>query len=191
LSTQHGAAGVGACELPKADYTVRYPIALGDIPELGNLRFSPDLCGHILTINCGHGDLDVIITDYNVGGGLDLYTSTWNKATSNRPPGITSCSAKLSSKSIFNFELYRCYHATGETNNQWYRNVGLLNTKNRIVKGASFNGKNGAHRGGNPYYAFDGFGTADQKVTFFFADGGEYKVTLKDCLSGANKQIWK
>ena len=191
LSTRHGATEVGACSLPKADYSIRFPVALGDIPALGNLKFTPDLCGHILTINCGHGDLDIIINNSNLGGGLDLYASTWNKATSNLPPGETKCSARLKSKSIFNFDGYRCYHSTGETNNQWYRNVGLLNTKERIVTGASFNGKMGAHRGSNPYFAFDGFGTGDQKVTFYFADGGRHEVLLKDCLNGSEKQIWQ
>jgi hypothetical protein len=48
------------------------------ITELGYLKFKPDLCGHVLTINCGHGDLDIIITNSNYGGGMDLYSqSTW------------------------------------------------------------------------------------------------------------------
>lgn len=33
-----------------------------------------------------------------------------------------------------------------------------------------------AHRDGNPYYAFDGYATGDQKVTFFLKDGGRHEV---------------
>ena len=57
-----------------------------------------DLCGHILTVNCGKGDLDIIINNSNFGGGLDLYGSTWDRATGNLPPSITSCSVALSSR---------------------------------------------------------------------------------------------
>jgi len=191
LATRHGATEIGACSLPKADYSVRFPVALGDIPQLNSLKFTPDLCGHIISINCGNGDLDIIVTNSNLGGGLDLYGSTWDRATSFKPPGETKCSAKLQSKSIFNFEGYRCYHSTGETNNQYYRSVGLLNTKERIVTGASYGGRPGAHRGANPYFAFDGFGTGDQKVVFFFKDGGRHEVFLRDCLDGSQKQVWQ
>ena len=31
------------------------------------------MCGHIFTINCGKGDLDIIVTNSNLGNGLDLY----------------------------------------------------------------------------------------------------------------------
>ena len=85
---------------------------------------------------------------------------------------------------------YRCYHSTGEVNNDWYRSVGLLNTGSRIVTAAYYNGQWGSHGGGNPYYAFSGFGTQEQEVTFYFDDGGYYSVQLKYCLNGAMKQLW-
>jgi len=66
-----------------------------------------------------------------------------------------------------------------------------LNTKEKIVTGGTFNGMPGAHRGANPYFAFDGFGTGDQMVTFFFKDGGRHEVFLRDCLDGSQKQIWQ
>ncbi len=106
LATRHGATEIGACSLPKADYSVRFPVALGDIPQLNSLKFTPDLCGHIISINCGNGDLDIIVTNSNLGGGLDLYGSTWDRATSFKPPGETKCSAKLQSKSIFTYSLW-------------------------------------------------------------------------------------
>jgi hypothetical protein len=79
LATRHVSGGSGdACALPRGSYTLNNPFALGDRPELGYLKFKPDLCGHILNINCGHGPLDIIITNSNYGGGIDLYSrATW------------------------------------------------------------------------------------------------------------------
>ncbi len=57
--------------------------------------------------------------------GLDLYTSSWNEAANNALPGERWCSVQMTSKNIFTFDGYVCYHATGETSNEWYRNVGL------------------------------------------------------------------
>lgn len=190
LATQHSAYEIGACSLPAADYSVSYPVALGDISALGSLRFKSDLCGHILNIDCGNGAVDIVVTNSNLGGGLDLYASTWKKATGYKPPGRTSCSVKLTSKNPFKTSGYKCYHSTGETQNQYYRNVGLLNTNERVVSRATFNGREGAHRGANPYYAFDGYGTSNDYVTFYFTDGGNYRVQLKDCLDGSKKQYW-
>ena len=189
-TTFHGASENGACSLPAETYSSSYPLALGDIPSLGGLRFTPDLCGHVLRVNCGRGALNVIVTNSNLGNGLDLYTSAWRRATNSMSPGITSCSVQMTSHSLFRRSGYVCYHATGETNNPYYRNVGLLNVRNKLVVRATYNGMNGAHRGNNPYYAFDGFGREDQRVRFYFSDGTSHSVLLRDCRSGEKKQMW-
>ena len=189
-TTRHAANEIGACELPQGDYSVLNPVALGNIDSLSYLKFDPKFCGHILRINCGNGDLDIIVTNSNLGGGLDLYASTWSKATGNLPPGITQCSVQLTSRNLFNTDGYRCFHATGETNNAYYRNVGLLNTNGRLVTGAQFKGIWGQHRGPNPYWAFDGQGSNNDKVTFYFEDGGSFLVPLSSCASGADKKVW-
>jgi hypothetical protein len=71
--------GGDACALPRSNYAFYYPFALEDIGELGDLQFRPDLCGHVLNIQCGDGpNLDIIVTNSNQGGGIDLYSkSTW------------------------------------------------------------------------------------------------------------------
>jgi hypothetical protein len=189
LATRHAANEVGACSLPDGAYTVTNPVALGDIAELGGLKFRADLCGKVLTVNCGHGDLDIVVTNSNLGGGLDLYASTWAKATKNLPPGRTSCSVKLSTKNAQATRL-DCYHATGEVSNEWYRNVGLLNTNGRIVKRAVLNRKEGQHRGANPYFAFDGQAKSTDKVTFHFEDGTSHSVALSACKNGEKKRLW-
>jgi hypothetical protein len=182
---------VGACSLPEGSYSVSRPVALGDIASLQSLRFNPDLCGHILTIDCGNGPLDIIVTNSNLGGGLDLYASTWSIATNNKPPGQTSCSVQLTSRNpLTNSNSPVCYHATGEVNNEYYHNVGLLNVGSRITTGATLNGVQGAHRGANPYYAFDGSASGNDQVVFRFQDGTTHSVFLRDCLSGAQKHMW-
>ena len=79
---------------------------MGDINSLQYLKFRADLCGHIVTIYCGDGALDVVISNSNLGGGLDLYASTWAKLTKSAPPGVTQCSIQLSSKNLFNSNGY-------------------------------------------------------------------------------------
>jgi len=190
-ATCHSANEVGSCQLPAQSYTTAYPVALGDISSLGNLRFTSKLCGHILSVNCGGSTVNVIITNSNLGGGLDLYLSSWNKATNYASPGVTSCSVQMTSKNIFTTDGYVCYFATGETNNQYYRNVGLLNTKDKIVTSAKYNGINGRLQTNAPYFEFNGQGDASMPVVFTFSDGSTHSVPLNQCKNGANKQMWK
>ena len=77
LTTFHGAIEAGACKLPaQGSYTVSYAVALGDVPALGDLKYTNSMCGHV---NCGNGDVDIIVMNSNLGGGQDLYGSTWNR----------------------------------------------------------------------------------------------------------------
>ncbi|XP_065674738.1 uncharacterized protein LOC136091291 [Hydra vulgaris] len=196
LATRHVNGGGDACALPSADYNVKYPLALGDIGALGKLKFTPDLCGHVLQINCGNGNLDVIITNSNYGGGLDLYSeTTWPKATNNLPPGQTLCSVLLSPANAINGKEFQCYYKPGTgSNNLYYRNIGLLNTRNKIVTKATRNGIPGEHRGDNIYYAFDGRGQPMQpseEVIFTFNDGSTYKVKFSDCIDVGSEQNWR
>ena len=190
-STCHSATEMGACALPANSYSTPFPVALGNINSLGNLKFAPNLCGHVLKIDCGHGPLKIIVSNSNLGNGLDLYLSTWNKATKNKNPGVTSCSVELTADNLFSFNGYVCYHATGETTNKYYRNVGLLNTRDRIVTRATYNGMEGRLQSSAPYFEFNGFGNGNEQVKFFFADGASYSVSLAECKNGGNKQIWK
>jgi len=192
LATRHAAREFGACELPASNYAIKYPVALGNIGSLKDLKFRPELCGHILEVNCGHQPLNIIVTNSNLGGGLDLYASTWGKLTNNKPPGQTSCSVKLTTFNAFSFNGPRCYYKPeSDFNNAYYHNVGLLNTNGRLVVKATIDNRPGEHRGNNPYYAFN-FGpiNRDKKVIFTFADGGTHSVSLKECQQEPNKQYW-
>jgi len=195
LATRHVNGGGDACALPQANYAVRYPFALGDVNELGNLRFRPDLCGHVLRIDCGHGPLDIIVTNSNLGGGLDLYSeSTWPTATGNAAPGQTRCSAVLTNRNPISSGDYQCYYKPGTgTNNPYYRNIGLLNTGDKIVSRAVLAGRNGEHRGPNPYFAFDQGRPIDanEQVTFYFEDGSSHSVRFSACQDVGFEQQWR
>ena len=191
-TTFHGARESGACALPVSQYSVVHPVALGNIESLKHLKFRLELCGQILTVNCGHGSLNIIVTNSNLGGGLDLYTSTWNQLTNNQSPGIVSCSVQLTSRNAFDFNEPRCFYKPGTGNdNSYYRNVGLLNTNGRIVRSATIDQRLGEHRGDNPYFAFN-FGSIDvnKQVIFTFEDGTTHSVLLRDCDYQQNEQIW-
>ena len=165
------------------------PVALGDISSLGYLKFSPDLCGHILQINCGNGNLNIIITDSNLGGGLDLYASSWNKATKNLSPGITYCTVQLTSLNPISNSGPVCYYIGGT--NPYYQNVALFNIDSKITIGATLNGVSGSHAGANPYYAFNVYATPNDQVKFYFNDGNSTSVYLRDCVVGTSaKQSW-
>ena len=142
-------------------------------------------------MNCGNGPLNIIVTNSNLGGGLDLYKSSWDKATNYKSPGQTYCSVQLTSQNTFSFDGPVCYHASGETQNQYYRAVGLLNTNNKIVVRAIFNGINGVPQSSAPYFQFNGYGLGSSPVVFSFSDGSSYSIPLNQCKDGSNKQMWK
>ena len=49
----------------------------------------------------------------------------------------------------------KCFYKPGTAGNPFFHNIGLLNVNEKIVIGATIGGKPGAHRGDNPFYAFD------------------------------------
>jgi len=191
LATRHGAFESGACALPKWSYGVVYPVALGDIAELQHLKFKPELCGHILTVDCGRGSLDIIINNSNLGGGLDLYGSTWDRLTNNQPPGQTKCSVKLSTRNALVAADNICFYKPGtDFGNRYYHNVGLLNTGDKLVTSATIGNKIGAHRGANPYFAFDGEVNDSEQIKFTLSDGSVKYVYLRDCIYLREEQMW-
>jgi len=100
LATRHGATESGACQLPEGSYGANlFPVALGDIDSLGHLKFQNGMCGHILRVTCpGQSSVDIIVSNANFGGGLDLYASSWDKATGGKPPGQDWCSVQLTKR---------------------------------------------------------------------------------------------
>lgn len=168
-----------------------YPIALGNKELLGYLKFRPQLCGHVLQIDCGNGKFEAVVMNSNFGGGLDLYDSLWEAAVPkrNKKMGEARCNVTLSKKNPFKTQGYRCYHGTDQTDNVYFRSVGLFNTNGKVVVGAQFNGRNGT-LSENGYFTFYNFGTEEDLVTFFFEFGGSFSIYLKDCPAKPNNQKW-
>jgi len=147
----------------------------------------------VIRIDCGHGALDVVITNSNIGGGLDLYSkSAWPKLTDNASPGETKCSVQLSSRNPLSGGAFQCYYEPGTgTNNAYYRSIGLLNTGSKIVTGATLGGQLVNHAGPNPYYAFTGRAIdINEQVIFSFNDGSTHSVRFSDCKSVGSRHRW-
>lgn len=119
-----------------------------------------------------------------------MYPSSWNEVTNNASPGQQWCSIQFTDNYALTSSDYKCYYATDETNNNYYRNVGLINTGGKIVNDASINGQNGNKDQSNLYFTFNFYTSDSDVVTFYFGDGSSYDVTLSDCASGSNKKYW-
>lgn len=192
LTTCHSATESGACELPEATYMYDKPVALGNIPALQYLAYRPGMCGHVLSVDCGHGPVEIIVSNANLGGGLDLYQSSWNAATDGEPPGQEWCSVELTDNNIFNFDSPVCYYQpTSEKYNDYCHILGIFNTGGRIAQSATLDNQSGSFNGIGPYFAFY-FGPVSQEATvvFTFEDGSSHSVTLKDCIREDNRHIW-
>jgi hypothetical protein len=95
----------GGCQMPSGDYLVTDAIALGQQPELWSLIWRQGLCGQVLYVDCGHGNLEAVVASTcNLGSGscgVDMIQKTCNKATNNQIPGIASCKVKI-------FKIFKC-----------------------------------------------------------------------------------
>ncbi|CAF2526705.1 unnamed protein product [Rotaria sp. Silwood2] len=180
------------CALPVSHYTISYPVALGNIMALKYLKFRPELCGQVLTINCGHGSLDTIVTNSKPEGGLLLYTSTWNKLIKNNKTENVSCSVQLQFRNVFESSEPRCYYKLGTITSTTHRyKIGILNTYGRIVSEATIDNQSAHPRGANSSYAFDfDFVDMNKEVIFTFENGMKNSFRLEECLHHQTEQIW-
>ncbi|OXA57057.1 uncharacterized protein LOC110847205 [Folsomia candida] len=193
LATRHAATKVGACQLPEADYASGiHPVALGDISSLGNLKFKPGLCGHILRVDCGHGSVDIVVNNANLGGGLDLYSSSWDLATGHKPPGQDWCSVQATTRNLFSNSGPRCYYnPSSEMNNDYYHQLGLFNVGGKVVDSANLGGHQGSWNSITGYFSFDGGPVGrDATVTFKYTDGSSFAVLLNDCKKVMAMHTW-
>ncbi|XP_055345536.1 uncharacterized protein LOC129593311 [Paramacrobiotus metropolitanus] len=192
LATRHAAHESGSCELPSASYTVQWPVRLGDIGSLQDLKYSPGMCGQVLNIDCRSGALDTIVNNANLGGGLDLYASTWDRATDSKPPGESRCSVILSTRNAMDANGPQCFYApTSEKNNAFFKLLGVFNTNGQVGVSASLDGRPGSFNGLQPYFAFHG-GPIDSgaQAVFRFSDGSTFSTSLRDCIAQSGVQMW-
>jgi len=194
LATKHAAKESGACQLPEGNYVDGiHPVALGNIPSLHSLKHRPGLCGHILRIDCGKGAKDIIVTNANLGGGLDLYGSAWDLATGHMPPGQAYCSMQLTKRNMLKDNGPRCYYAPeSEKHNPYFHLLSLFNTGGKILKSATLDGRRGNFNSITAYFAFHGgpVNKDSAKVLFEFEDGSNHAVNLRECAKEGKMRIW-
>ena len=132
-----------ACELPKADYTTPYVIAVGWADSLGPLKMSADpndktavgKCGQVYEIQCDGSDETVkaIVISSGTNGdgsgmGIDMQEPTYEAATKTTY-GTTLCKARLSTENPIKGKEYQCFHRyDGAPPNDWYASIALFNT---------------------------------------------------------------
>ncbi len=184
--------------MPAANYVVTDAIALGQETALGDLVWKQGLCGQVLTINCGNGDVDaVVVSTCNLGSdtcGVDMIAKTWNKATNNASPGIADCTVALSNKNPISGSGPICYHRpNSDIGNAYYTILSVLNTGGKLPNGATLAGISGT-RDNDDWFMFNSNGqnlfTNDAIVVFTYEDGSSDSFKVSDCLPGGSVQIF-
>lgn len=185
--------------MPTGDYAVQQALALGQSPALGNLVWKSGLCGQVLKVNCGGGEVEAVVASTcNLGSGscgVDLISKTWNIATGNKQPGIESCSVQLTKTNPLKGNGPVCYfRPTSETSNEYYASLGVINISGKIVQRATLAGISGQFQSGSGWLDFNSHGQplfkGDAPVQFFFEDGSSASFLLRECRNGGNTYIW-
>lgn len=188
----------GGCQVPTANYVITDAIALGQETALGNLVWKQGLCGQVLTINCGNGDVDaIVVSTCNLGStscGVDMIAKTWNKATNNASPGVAACTVALSTKNPISGSAPICYHRpNSDVGNAYSVTVSVFNTSGKLPSSAVIAGISGT-RGNDDWFQFNSNGqnlfTDTATVTFTYEDGSSDSFTISQCLSGGQPQIF-
>lgn len=188
----------GGCQVPTANYVITNAIALGQETALGNLAWKQGLCGQVLTVNCGYGDVDaVVVSTCNLGSdscGVDMIGKTWNTATNNASPGIADCTVSLSTKNPIEGSGPICYHRpNSDIGNAYYVILSVLNTSGRLPSSGTIAGISGT-RGDDDWFIFNSNGqnlfTDDATVVFTYEDGSSDSFKIGECLNGGQPQIF-
>ena len=185
LTTYYDSNDNATCNLPTYfNFSTPYRVALGDISSLGSLKFSPSLCGHILSVQCALGPaVNVMVVNTNVGGGLGLYIPSWIRATLNASPGNQSCSVQMTSNNTFLTPGPICFYLPRMPADNWQFAVGLLNVGNKLVTNATQNGIRGLLQSSAPYFEFKQTIDVAKPVIFGFSDGSVQQVLFGSCIS--------
>ena len=188
----------GGCQLPGGNitYSVTDALALGIQAELGGLVWRSGLCGQVLAIECGSGiSVDAVVVSPCGQCGLDLIGQTWRKVTGGQEPGVTRCSARLSSKNPIQGRNPLCFHRPeSDIGNLHYAAIGVLNTDGRISQLATLAGLQSRPRSNSDaWFQFNspqGLFNSEAPVVFYFEDGTTATFQLKDCAHGGTGHIF-
>ena len=190
-------------------------IAVGDEAALLTLKIKTDddkrMCGQVYDITCVNHDgvqgptvSAVIASTCNVGKGncgIDMVDETWDKATNNAIHGIATCTAELNKSSMFkDHDDMVCTFAAlnggcGDCQtNLYYTQVGLFNTKGKIVVSAKADGNEMTHNDEyNQFYeGASGKGAYNNKSEFVFTfeDGTTHSCLYGDLQRPQDVNIW-
>ncbi|KAJ3132928.1 hypothetical protein HK100_004842 [Physocladia obscura] len=152
-------------------------------------------CGQILAIDCGSGTVNAIVANTcNIGAnncGVDMIAPTWDAATDNASPGLTTCQVSLTSENPLasSADPICFYGPESEFGNQYYKLLRVLNASGRLVVSASLAGVPGSLSSGN-WYQFQSAGSPFSDfntVVFSYLDGSQSSFTLDQLF----KKGWK
>ena len=191
-------------------------IAVGDEAALLTLKIKTDddkrMCGQVYDITCVNVDgvqgptvSAVIASTCNAGKencGIDMVDETWDKATNNAIHGIATCTAELNKSSMFkNHDDMVCTFAAlnggcGDCQtNLWYTQVGVFNTKGKIVVSAKADGNELDHNDLYNQYYQGASGTGgpynkNSEFVFTFDDGTTHSCLYGDVQRPTDVHIW-
>lgn len=187
----------GGCQMPEGNYRIVDAVALGFQPELGSLAFKPGLCGKVLDIDCGHGNVQAVVVSTCGGNscGVDMIGRTWRKATNNQSPGIVQCKVSLTDVNPLNEHSMVCYHRpNSDISNLYFTIVGVINTNGRVATSATLAGIQGS-RENDACFTFNAQGKPlfnnGADAVFRFEDGGTVQFRLGDCRKSGGTHIFR
>lgn len=188
-----------------AVYVVSHALAIGE-KQLGPLvgaSISNNLCGQVLSVNCGKGDVKAVVASVCNKGeatcGVDLIRKTWDLATGNENPGEAHCAVELTGDSLISGDSPKCFfRPSGEYGNPYYASVGLFNTHGKLPASATLthnhNQVSGTFNGDSAYFDFSGhIGPHEGSNTVFtvtFTDGTTFTTPYHKCIKSSMTYIW-
>jgi len=190
----------GGCSMPEAAYTVQGAVALGDAPDMGGLSAANNLCGHVVTVDCGGTPTVAVVASVcNIGDhscGVDMITNTWNPATGNAPYGEVTCKLSLTADNALSGSPNQCiYRPDGVAGSSEYStSVGLFNTGGKLVQSSTLAGIPGTYSGNSGYFDFDSQGqplfVSSAELVTTFTDGSSVTTIYSSCVKPSGAHIF-
>jgi hypothetical protein len=186
--------------MPEAAYTVQGAVALGDAPDMGGLSAANNLCGHVVTVDCGGTPTVAVVASVcNFGAhncGVDMITNTWNPATGNEPYGEVTCKLSLTADNALPGSSNQCFYRPDGVagSSESYTSVGLFNTGGKLVQSSTLAGVLGTLNGNSGYFDFDAQGQplfdSNAQMVTTFTDGSSVTTVYSSCVKPSGAHIF-
>jgi len=190
----------GGCSMPEASYTVEGAVALGDAPEMGELSAANNLCGQVVSVDCGGTPTVAVvasvcdINDHTCG--VDMITNTWNPATGNAPYGEVTCKLSLTAENAMSGSSNQCFYRPDGVagSSEYSTSVGLFNTGGKLVQSSTLAGIPGTNSGNSGYFDFDSQGqplfVSSAELVTTFTDGSSVTTKYSECVKPSGAHIF-